>query len=138
MDKQKLMKLAVKWYPEKKLAHAVRVATYAADQPFIDEETADSLWAIGLMHDILEDTPLTYQQLNETKLLNSLELEAIQILTHHKEDCPYDEYIRSIAEEGNLFAIVVKRCDMKDHLMLKDTLTEKLQNKYFPVIKYLL
>ena len=138
MDRQSLMKLAVEYYSEKKLAHAVRVATYAADTPFADAATKNSLWAVGLMHDIIEDTSLTYQQLDETKLLNYLELEAVQILTHHKEDCSYEEYIKNIADEGNLLALCVKRADMHDHLNKTETLSDKLKEKYYPVIKYLI
>ena len=130
------MKLAIKWYSEKKLAHAIRVATYAASEPFADQEWSDSLWAVGLMHDILEDTDCPEEELS--KLLTIYELDSVKRLTHHKEDCSYEDYMKMIAASDDPLAIVVKRADMKDHLMLTDTLTDKLKNKYYPTVKYIL
>ena len=136
MDRQKLMQLAVKWYPEKKLSHAMRVAVYAADNEFASEEDVDSLWAIGLMHDLIEDTKCPEDELEP--LLTYEEFEAVKQLTHHKADCSYEDYMQMIANSKNRFVRAVKRADMKDHLMLTDTLTDKLKNKYYPTVKYIL
>ena len=46
----------------------------------------------------------------------------------------YDEYIHSILDSGDKLAILVKRADMKDHFMQAETLTDKLRDKYLPVV----
>lgn len=138
MDKIKCLAFAAKWYDEKKLAHAVKVASYAAADPFASEDDRDSLWAVGLFHDILEDTDCTVEDLREFGELSHWEITPIELLTHHKEDCSYEDYIQAILASKDPFALAVKRADMKDHMMRVDTLTDKLKKKYYPVIKYLL
>jgi len=93
---------------------------------------------VAILHDIIEDTNCTNEQLINSHLLSPLEYEAILLLTHHKEDCSYEDYIKKLANSSNPYVLAVKRADMKDHLMLTNTLTEKLQNKYYPTIKYIL
>ena len=137
MDKQELMKLARRWYSMKKCSHALRVANYAAqDCTFGNEEIKNSLWKIGLFHDILEDTECPEEEIRP--YVTDQELEAIKLLTHHKEDYSYDEYVQIISHSDNPYVKLVKRADMKDHLMLTTTLTKKLREKYYPNIKYLI
>lgn len=136
MDRVKLTNLAIKYYSDKKLCHAMRVASYASDNPFADEDDRESLWAIGLAHDLIEDTKCPEEEL--ISCLDTWEYEAVLQLTHHKEDCSYEEYMKILATSDNPFVLAVKRADMKDHLMLTDTLTDKLKNKYYPTVKYIL
>ena len=135
-----VLKLASKWYPDKKFFHAMRVAEYATDQPLLQEdpELIESLFVVGLLHDILEDTKLTSDELYKCTYIYQDEYDAIEILTHHKEDCSYEDYIKQIVDSKSQLALLVKRADMKDHLMQSDTLSDKLKEKYYPVIKYLL
>lgn len=135
-----VLKLAAKWYPDKKFAHAMRVASYAVDQPLLEEDPdlLESLFIVGLLHDILEDTKLPQEELYRFSYINQDEYDAIELLTHHKSDCSYEDYIKAIIDSKNQLALLVKRADMKDHLMQSETLSDKLKEKYYPVIKYLL
>lgn len=133
----KLMQIANKWYSNKKLAHCIRVALYAANDPLItDKEYRESLWTVGLLHDILEDTGCTTNEVYQ--VLNFTEIEALKEITHNKEECTYEEHLKNILKNNNPIVMAVKRADVKDHLMQEDTLTDKQKEKYFPTIKYLL
>jgi len=136
----KVLKLAADWYPDKKFAHAMRVAAYATDQPLLedDPEFLESVFIVGLLHDIIEDTKFTLEELYKCSYVYQDEYDAIEILTHHKEDCSYEDYIKQIVDSKSQLALLVKRADMKDHLMQQETLSAKLKEKYYPVIKYLL
>ncbi len=119
----------------------MRVAKYAMEQPLLSQtefELRESLYVIGLLHDVLEDTKITPEELHECLYIHENEYEAIKILTHNKKECSYEEYIQKIIDSKNLLAFLVKKADLKDHLMMTDTLTDKLKNKYYPIIKYFL
>lgn len=132
-----VMKLALRYYSDKQLAHALHVAEYAVEgNPFAEFAECASLWRIGLLHDILEDTDCPYDELGT--LLTKNELNSIQLLTHDKENDGYEYYIAKIVESHDPYALAVKRADMKDHLWRENTLTQKLKDKYYPIIKYLL
>ena len=136
-----LIKLADKWYSNKKFRHAIRVAEYAMEQPFLSKtefELRESLFVVGLLHDVLEDTKITPKEFYECPYIHENEYKAIEILTHNKEKCSYEEYIQKIIDSKNLLAFLVKKADLKDHLTMTDTLTDKLKNKYYPIIKYFL
>lgn len=130
-----MLKMAVDYYSSNQLSHALRVAQYAVEgASFASDSDKQSLWTIGLLHDILRDTscstpPLAY--------CSQLEINSIKLLTQEKEDS-YEEYIVKIALSKNEFAKAVKRADIKDHLLHEETLTEELKNKYYSVIQYLL
>ena len=70
-------------------------------------------------------------------IVAGLGMNAITLLTHSKE-ITYKDYIEQIVSSKNLYAIIVKRADMKDHLMQTETLTDKLREKYFPVLGMLM
>lgn len=133
-----VLEFAKLYYSNKKLEHVQRVANYAINNPLLSQDTKDSLYKIAILHDIIEDTACTSERLKNLNLLSPIEYDAVLLLTHHKEDCSYEDYMKKLANSSNPYVLAVKRADMKDHLMLTNTLTEKLQNKYYPTVKYIL
>ena len=132
----KTLKFALKYYNPKQLEHALKVAQFVIDKP---SRTICSkhLWRLGVLHDILEDTSCTEEDLmaeyDELGLINS-----IKLLTHDKEKESYENYIIHIFQSDDYDAQEIKRADIKDHLFREDTLTQKLKDKYYPIIKYIL
>lgn len=124
----KLIPLRLEYYPKKKMAHALRVAEYAykaaKDITVISPYDA---YLVGLAHDLIEDTDCP-QEILGTDLFS-----AVVILTKNDKD-DYNKYIYSILDSGDKLAILVKKADMKDHFMQTETLTEKLRDKYLPVV----
>lgn len=139
MDKSemKMLALAEKYYKPKTLAHAVRVAEYAlADFNLYKYDVDKSLlFNVALAHDLLEDTDCPPEDIKD--IVAGLGMNAVTLLTH-VEGVTYKDYIEQIVSSENLYAIIVKRADMKDHLMRTDTLTDKLKEKYFPVLGLLI
>lgn len=146
---EKAIALATEWYSKNKLAHSVRVANYAIQEAKLlgyDEEDIEDIFQVAVLHDILEDTECPKDTVLEVLHYYSLK-EALERLTHQEEDT-YEEYIMKLCDNSNVhdesqvkslaYARIIKRADMKDHLMLEETLSDKLKQKYFPVVKYLL
>lgn len=136
MDLAKLLALAEKFYTNKKYKHACRVASYAVAgcQGNLEVMEFDAM-VVGIAHDLLEDTDIPVDALRE--VLTKEQFEAVWILTKD-DDQDYEDYIESIINSNNKLAFIVKKADMKDHLTLTATLTDKLKEKYFPVLKYFL
>ena len=132
----KAISIAEKYYPKKKLQHALRVANYAVEIGSIDvrcENKSDELFVVGLLHDLVEDTEYTKEQLFED--FGYPIGDAVMIVTKG-EDEEYQDYIQRVLNSKNLIAFIVKKADMKDHMAQTETLTDKLKEKYFPVIQY--
>jgi (p)ppGpp synthase/HD superfamily hydrolase len=136
----KALELAEKAYPKKKLQHAIRVANYAVQIAELDSRcetrtylNTNYVFVVAILHDIVEDTevPLGYIQ-NEFDVYVS---EAVELLTK-PEDVEYKDYIENLVQSGDILAYWVKKADMKDHMAQTATLTEKLVNKYAPVLHY--
>lgn len=100
---------------------------------------------VGILHDLLEDTIITKQDLKEMGFSNRI-IEAISIITKGENE-PYNDYIDKILESNNIIAINVKAIDMRHNLditRIKNP-TEKdlirIETKYKPnyerIIKYL-
>lgn len=103
-------------YPTEDLKnHALRVATYASYHGKI-------YYLIGLLHDIIEDTDTTLDELPEEFRTD------ISTLTRRSDET-YFEYIDRV-RNGSERAIIVKLYDIKDHLQQKDTLSKSLENRY--------
>lgn len=140
-----IVKECAKWYPKRKRDHCIQVETYVIEDSMFSILTEDQQWfvrALAYAHDVIEDTdcplddvlkhigisPESYERLDfETDLI---------LLTHHDSDTYYD-YVKTLVESRRMFAIMVKRADMKDHLTRKKTLTPKLKAKYEPVLPML-
>ena len=128
----KLIPLCMEYYPKKKMSHAIRVADYAYEAA---KETSSvssyDAYIVGLAHDLIEDTDCPQDKLQE--ILGTDLFSAVVILTKDDKD-DYNKYIYSILDSGDKLAILVKKADMKDHFMQTETLTEKLRDKYLPVV----
>ena len=61
-------------------------------------------------------------------------------ITNGKNEESYEDYIISIKNAQTIYPEVwwVKLADMKDHLSQRDTLTERLKNKYSKALAILL
>lgn len=68
----------------------------------------------GLLHDVIEDTDLTFEDLLDRGVDMSI-VEALRLLTHTK-DMPYEDYVKRIAQSGNDIAIHVKYNDLCHNL----------------------
>ena len=131
----KLFNLAVQYYPKKKLAHALRVAEYATAKASALKMDTVKTYMIALSHDLLEDTECPKEDL--ISILGIESYNSVVLLTKDAQD-NYEDYIHKILDAGDDYAFVVKQADMKDHMTLTDTLTEKLRDKYIPVLHYFL
>ena len=129
--------LAQDYYDEKTLTHAMRVAGYVAKDKSIPVECRQDAIALAIMHDLVEDTEYEYEGLDYGFKT------ALQLLTKEK-DYSYVDYCKNIKESVFEFGDVgclarwVKIADIKDHLNLKDTLTEKRKTKYLEGLAELL
>lgn len=134
---------AEKHYSKKKYEHAEAVVTYVEMDlryMLMTIEEQNMVRAVAMAHDIIEDTKCSWSELQgciESEDDRRQFYVAIDLLTHKHEDS-YNEYIDMIIRSKNLYAIMVKQADMKDHLVRKGTLTKKLKEKYEPVMPKLL
>ena len=129
------LKFALKYYDSKQLEHVLKVAQFAIEKP-TDRICGRKLWRLSVLHDILEDTFCTKEDL---KIFDDNDLiKSILLLTHDKEKESYEDYIIKIFSSNDYIAQEVKRADMKDHLSREETLSQKLKDKYYPIIKYIL
>lgn len=79
---------------------------------FIHRGVDISIPIVGLLHDILEDTDITLQELLCRFPMKIDETYALELLTR-KKGTTYYEYIKSIANSGNRIAILVKMSDLE-------------------------
>jgi len=139
-------------YDQKTFEHARRVMIYASQNVdvyrFLSEYTTIQISCTALLHDIIEDTKTSYDDiksyLSQSDDLFDWEIEnlisSLRLLTHDKKRQTYDEYIINISNKRSfdVVAYAVKIADMKDHLSLHETLTTKLKNKYVKALAELL
>ena len=69
----------------------------------------------GLLHDIVEDTDITLDDLRSMGVEEEV-IAAVDLLTHREEDS-YEDYVRKIAFSGNETAIQVKLHDLHHNLL---------------------
>lgn len=131
----KIFSLSVKYYSKKKINHATRVAEYAAIKAEEIHLNSIRAYMIGLAHDLLEDTECPEKEL--VAAIGETNYNSVVLLTK-SNDQEYEDYIRKIVESKDSYAFIVKQADMKDHMTLSNNLTEKLLNKYVPVLHYFL
>lgn len=98
---------------------------------FYPEETRRYLCALAIAHDAIEEKFCTITQLVTLGLYSR----DIRALTRY-DDESYEEYINNLFKNGSQCAILVKKADMRDHLIKKETLTPKLKEKYSSVAHY--
>ena len=68
---------------------------------------------VGILHDILEDTDCSYEELRSTICENLIE--CIQLLTR-KEHEKYSDYIGRIIDSNNITALEVKLHDIENNM----------------------
>lgn len=98
-----------------------------------------------MCHDLIEDTDCLYDEIEA--LVYDIEIDnwddaeniidPIRILTKDR-GISYENYIISIKESESVVAYIIKLADMKDHLLRKETLTDRLKEKYWNAIPHLL
>ena len=71
--------------------------------------------SVGFLHDLIEDCDWSVEDLRAEGFLDEV-VEAVDILTHRKEDESYDEYVNKIVASGNRLAINVKLNDLHHNL----------------------
>jgi (p)ppGpp synthase/HD superfamily hydrolase len=129
------LKIAKQYYDEETYAHAMRVAGYVAENMSIDQEYREDCVALAIMHDLLEDTDFKPYGIPEDFL------KALKLLTKNKDE-DYVTYCSKLRPTSYLnyqnCAYWVKLADMKDHLSLTETLTEKRKEKYLAGLAALL
>lgn len=130
-----LFNFAVEYYPKKKLVHALRVAEYATEKASALKMDITKAYMIALAHDLLEDTECPKEDL--MSILGIEGYNSLVLLTKDPQE-KYEDYIHKIIDAKDDYAFIVKQADMKDHMTLTDTLTEKLRDKYIPVLHYFL
>ena len=87
--------------------------------------------AAAYLHDVLEDTSVTEQDLRDAGIPEEV-IESVKLLTHpHGE--PYLDYIKRV--EPNLIAYAVKLADIFSNL--NDSPTERQKAKYEKALKFL-
>ena len=134
----KAINLAAQYYSKKKLAHGLRVADYVYQDEVVRSlgpTNRDRAYIVGLLHDIVEDTECTQDMIDE--IFPEEIASAVKVITKHKE-IDYNDYIQDILNSEYRLAYYVKKADLKDHLTLKETLTDKLKEKYIQVVGYFL
>lgn len=101
--------------------HLRRVAEYVA--PLGPEYVI-----VGVLHDILEDTPLTLEALEH--VIGKDLAKSVNVLTRIGEGETYAEYINKVSESGDPIAIAVKNADIADHLRDVKSITPSMIKRY--------
>lgn len=134
------------FYNKETFEHAMRVMGYVATNQIIPEADRINCMALAVMHDLAEDTDFRIENISNHYEIFKI---ALQKLTKPKSK-KYSEYCRELSascperaplENHNLavkMAYYVKLADMKDHLNLKETLTDRLKEKYLEGLAELL
>lgn len=116
------MKLIERYSPNIK-EHVNRVAILAATY-------GNDYEAVALLHDILEDTETTEDELPK-------EYRADIVTLTRKDTETYFEYIERVSK-GSKRAITIKLLDIEDHLNNKETLKTSLEKRYLKAKKILM
>ena len=126
-------------YSETTYQHCLRVANYASNNVcLLTSEEREIAFKVGLCHDLLEDTDATIKEICEvTGFSEEFVADVLGALTKQKSEM-YLEYINRLKKNESKYSYIVKLADMKDHLMQTETLTDKLKQKYWQALPYLL
>lgn len=144
---KKIKEIAEKYYDENTLAHAIRVANNIYSSSIIKLYSPTNfeyqlLVDAALLHDILEDTEYKFNKDEWKDDLYGLQVfEIVSCLTKPTYE-KYNSYIMRISDEvydhkgSGKYIYMVKVADMLDHLNQKETLTNKLKEKYLSALPY--
>ena len=103
-----------------------------------DQMTDEATTVVALLHDVVEDTELTFEDLEKQGFGEEI-IVALKLLTHN-DDTPYMDYVAKI--KTNKIATAVKLADLRHNSDLSrlDTVDEKAlkrKEKYEKAIKFL-
>lgn len=120
-------KLVVQAYADKSRSHSDPYSKEPGDE-------MDCLRAVAFLHDIIEDTDTTFDELREAGICESV-VRAVLYITKSKDES-YKEYIAGV--KSNTLARKVKLCDTSANLMnsIKEGNTKRI-NKYSKQIQLL-
>lgn len=114
--------------------HSYRVAqmAYMNALQLKSQSIAMYCYALGLAHDLYEDTDLPHDTFKDEIFNND-----ILLLTRDRE-ITYFDYIKKINSKRNeSFAYIIKISDLIDHITNRDTLSISLRSRYTKAIKIL-
>lgn len=119
------------YYDTKTYEHALRVMEYVSEMWIIPNDAErDYCMSLALMHDLVEDTNFNLADIPPEEHTFK---RALELLTKPK-DMSYVDYCKKLKDSSSSacgrYAYWVKLADMKDHLNQKETLTDKLKEKY--------
>lgn len=88
-----------------------------------EQMTDESTICVALLHDVVEDTDMTFEQLADEGFTDEI-IDALRLMTHDKA-VPYMEYVKKI--KTNPIATTVKLADLRHNsdLTRLDTVNEK-------------
>ena len=93
----------------------------------------DSEKIVGALHDVVEDTPWTFDDLRREGFSNEI-IEAVRCLTKKSEDEDYDEFTERVRK--NPLAVRVKLNDLRDNMDIR-RMTEVSEKDVKRLNKYL-
>lgn len=96
---------------ERYIKHSARVARYVKVSSGVDYEAM----TIAILHDVVEDCGYSFDDLRRILGLNDRIINGLRLLTRLESET-YVDFISRIVESGNMDAILVKLCDIKDNL----------------------
>lgn len=113
--------LEVPYYTHPQAVAKFAVELLAKYAPLVEEEDAEIIVKLSLLHDVVEDTPVSIEMLGKMgypiKLLNSLHL-----LTKFDDEFgkeTHNEAITRIIDSGDIYAIIVKIADTHHNSLLQ-------------------
>ncbi len=132
------LSLCAKYYKPDTFQHCLRVASYAVSNVCLTDGQREVVFQVAMCHDLLEDTDVTIEEICEATGSSKDFIEnVLGALTKEKSET-YVDYIKRVKKCNSTYPYIVKLADMKDHLMQKETLTDKLKEKYWEALPYLL
>ena len=131
--------LARHFLDENTYLHSQRVAAFTEENPLIPSALKERCIALAWLHDLWEDSTCTSEEILALDSGQTL-VTYMTYITHRIQEKTYEEYIHSIKEIQELYPEVwwVKLADMKDHLSQRETLTQRLKDKYTNALAILL
>ena len=135
-----VLRLCASAYKLETYMHCLRVAEYAANNVVVkdDEDRRETAYILGLCHDLLEDTEVTLEHISEATGYSLGFLGNVLGALTKQSGESYVDYIQRVKSNSSFYTYVVKLADMKDHLTQVNTLTDKLKEKYWEALPYLL
>ena len=135
----KVTELCASNYDLKTFNHCLRVANYVVNNVCLEnDESRETAYIIALCHDLLEDTEVSIDEIVKATGYSKGFLSNVLCALTREKDEAYKNYIIRLKANSSVYPYIVKLADMKDHLTQKETLTDRLKEKYWEALPYLL